>query len=234
MNSLTIQEKALDSREVAEMTGKRHDHLVRDIRGYVRILRDSTVPKFGVSDFFIESTYEDSTGRTLPCYQITKQGCEMIANKLTGKKGVLFTAAYVRKFNQMESRVQAALPDFTNPAVAARAWADEYEGRILAEAKVTEMAPKAEYYDDLVDLDSCAGFRNTAKELKIPERKFISLLLKHKYIFKDYNGVLRPYAQYVGKWFQVKDYRNPRNGHYGQQTVITTEGKSRFRQLFAV
>lgn len=49
----------------------------------------------------------------------------MIANKLTGKKGVLFTAAYVQKFNEMEAYAQ--LPDFTNPVIAARAWADEYE-----------------------------------------------------------------------------------------------------------
>ncbi len=59
---------------------------------------------FGVSDFFIESSYVDSTGRTLPCYLLSKMGCEMVANKLTGEKGILFTAAYVAKFNEMEER----------------------------------------------------------------------------------------------------------------------------------
>jgi hypothetical protein len=63
-----------------------------------------TQSNFGVSDFFVGSSYLDSTGRELPCYLLSKMGCEMVANKLTGEKGILFTAAYVAKFNEMESR----------------------------------------------------------------------------------------------------------------------------------
>ena len=50
--------------------------------------------KINVSDFFIPSTYTDETGRTLPCFLCTRLGCDMIANKMTGEKGTLFTAAY--------------------------------------------------------------------------------------------------------------------------------------------
>jgi len=101
MNQLITESITLDSREVAEMVGKEHNHLMRDIRGYAETLTKSN---FGLSEFFIESEYKDTTGRTLPCYRITKMGCEMVANKLTGEKGVLFTAAYVTKFNQMEKQ----------------------------------------------------------------------------------------------------------------------------------
>ena len=58
----------VDSRDVAEMVGKSHAHLMRDISGYVQVLEKSTESKFGLSDFFIPHTYKDSTGRTLPCY----------------------------------------------------------------------------------------------------------------------------------------------------------------------
>ena len=63
----------IDSREVAEMIGKDHRHLIRDIRGYTEILKNTTEPNFGLSDFFIESNYKDSTGRTLPCYLLTRK-----------------------------------------------------------------------------------------------------------------------------------------------------------------
>lgn len=53
----------VDSRQVAEMTGKQHKHLLRDIAGYIEVLTQSTEPKIGPSDFFIESSYKDSTGR---------------------------------------------------------------------------------------------------------------------------------------------------------------------------
>jgi hypothetical protein len=69
----------------------------------------STERNFALSDFFLESTYIDTTGRTLPCYLLSKMGCEMVANKLTGEKGVLFTAAYVAKFNEMERQERAEL-----------------------------------------------------------------------------------------------------------------------------
>ena len=99
----------IDSREVAEVIGKQHGHLMRDIHGYVKTMGKVTQSNFGVSDFFSESTYADSTGRTLPCYLISKMGCELVANKLTGEKGVLFTVAYVSKFNAMEAIERAEL-----------------------------------------------------------------------------------------------------------------------------
>lgn len=105
MNELTVFKfnniDVVDSREVAEMIGKRHDHLIRDIKNYFDVLMKNTSPNFGVSDFFIKSSYKDSTGRTLLCYLLTKKGCDMVANKMTGEKGVLFTAAYVTAFESM-------------------------------------------------------------------------------------------------------------------------------------
>jgi phage regulator Rha-like protein len=56
----------LDSREVAEMVGKEHRNLLRDIRSYIQIMDQNTKLKVELSDFFIESSYKDSTGRSLP------------------------------------------------------------------------------------------------------------------------------------------------------------------------
>jgi len=107
MNDLTVINQngqlLVDSREVAQMIDKQHSHLLRDIKGYVEILTQSN---FGFSDFFIESTYKDSTNRKLLCYLLTRKGCDMVANKMTGEKGVLFTATYVTKFEEMERQIQ--------------------------------------------------------------------------------------------------------------------------------
>jgi Rha family phage regulatory protein len=91
----------VDSRAVAEMVGKNHRDLMRSIHGYIDVMEKSTERNFAPSDFFIPRTYKDSTGRTLPCYLLTKKGCDMVANKMTGEKGVLFTAAYVTAFESM-------------------------------------------------------------------------------------------------------------------------------------
>lgn len=63
------------------MVGEAHNKLMRDIRDYIEQLAQS---KIGHGDFFAESTYKTSQNKTLPCYLVTKKGCEFIAHKLTG------------------------------------------------------------------------------------------------------------------------------------------------------
>ncbi len=103
MNGLIPLSNTITSLEVSEMVEKDHSKLLRDIRNYSEKLAEA---KIGLSDFFIESTYMDSTGRALPCFKITKKGCEFIANKLTGIKGVVFTARYINRFHDMEDYIK--------------------------------------------------------------------------------------------------------------------------------
>ena len=75
------------------MIGKRHDHLLRDIQNYCDVIQKNGLPKNGESagqrkiapsDFFIQSTYINSQNKEQPCYLLTKKGCDMVANKMTG------------------------------------------------------------------------------------------------------------------------------------------------------
>ena len=95
-----------DSRQVAVMVDKRHDNLVRDIDGYYKTISENTrghSSKLRADDYFKKSSYKAGTGKTYPCYLISKMGCEFIGNKMTGDKGILFTAMYVKLFNEMET-----------------------------------------------------------------------------------------------------------------------------------
>ena len=96
-------EQRLDSREVAEMVGKEHKELLRDIRRYCEQLGES---KIALTDFFTESTYKTEQNKTMPCYLVSKKGCEFIAHKLTGVKGTEFTAKYINRFHDMEEVIQ--------------------------------------------------------------------------------------------------------------------------------
>lgn len=100
-------ERTLTSNEVAEMIGKEHSRLLKDIRTYIKYLGEG---KIDSSDFFINSTYKSEQNKDLPNYLLTKQGCEMVSNKLTGAKGVQFTAKYVSRFNQMETHIKETQP----------------------------------------------------------------------------------------------------------------------------
>ena len=110
--------ETLDSREVAEMVEKQHKNLLRDINEYIKEMEglgklknelSSKAPRITPLDFFIPSTYISDQGKKLPCYLITKKGCEFVANKLKGEKGTKFTALYVTRFTLMEEREKAAI-----------------------------------------------------------------------------------------------------------------------------
>lgn len=99
--------------------------------------------------------------------------------------------------------------------------------------QIEEMKPKADYFDALVDRKLNTNFRDTAKELNIGEKRFISFLLG-KYIYRDQNGKLKPYATYTtssNKLFVVKEYTSRTSDHAGIQTLITPKGRETFRLL---
>lgn len=81
MNQL---EKTLTSLEVAEMVGRRHDQVLRDITTVIKHL--GADHKSVVSKYFIESTYKDATGRVLNNFKLTKKGCELYSTRMTGEK----------------------------------------------------------------------------------------------------------------------------------------------------
>lgn len=93
----------INSLEVAEMVGRDHKEVLRDIRNIKGHLTES---KIAPSDYFVESSYKDSTGRTLPCFLLTKKGCELYATRMTGEKGTQFAVKYIDRFNEMEQTIQ--------------------------------------------------------------------------------------------------------------------------------
>lgn len=114
MNELQILhidgKNVIDSRVIAERIEMKHKNLLQKIKGYEEILAGS---KFSSLEFFIPHEYKDAQKKIRLCYLLTKEGCEMVGNKLTGEKGVLFTAEYVTAFNHMEKEITGiSVPDF--------------------------------------------------------------------------------------------------------------------------
>ena len=106
----------VDSREVARMLGRPHKNLLADIHRYISAMErrkadglnfQPVARDFQLVDFFVPSTYTNDHNQTFPCYLLTQKGCEMVANKLTGEKGILFTAAYVNAFHALQEQAQA-------------------------------------------------------------------------------------------------------------------------------
>lgn len=131
-------EQKLDSREVAEMVGKEHKNIIRDIRGYIGEFSQLNLEP---SDFFTESTYKNERGKEYPCYLVTKKGCEFIAHKLTGVKGTEFTAKYINRFHEMEGIIQNHIPQ--GKELLALAVLEAQKTIEEKDAQIEEMKPHA-------------------------------------------------------------------------------------------
>ena len=89
---------------------------------------------------------------------------------------------------------------------------------------------KAVYYDLFIDLRHSTNLRTTAKELDVPERRFVRFLLERRYVYRTPSGCVLPYAKGSNEGlFCVKDFC--RNGHTGSYTLVTPKGKLHFAEL---
>ena len=94
------------------------------------------------------------------------------------------------------------------------------------------LQPKADYFDELVNRNLLTNFRETAKQLGVPPKRFVDFLIEKKYIYRDKKGKLLPYESKNDGLFEVKECINEKTQWSGTQTLITPKGRETFRLLF--
>ena len=90
---------------------------------------------------------------------------------------------------------------------------------------IEDLEPKAKYFDELVNNHLLTNFRNTAKELHIPQKVFIQFLIDKELIYRDKKNRLLPYAKNNKGYFEVKEWCRNDNDAVGIQTFITPKGR---------
>lgn len=139
MNVLTLANTSvmtMSSREIAGLTGKRHDNVMADIRKMLFELHGEG----GVLSFQDTPT-NPQNGQTYPVFNLPKRETLILVSGYN----VQMRAAIIDRWQQLEEQAAApALPDFSNPALAARAWAEQYEARQAAEARKAEIGSRRE------------------------------------------------------------------------------------------
>ena len=90
---------------------------------------------------------------------------------------------------------------------------------------IEDLEPKAKYFDELVNNHLLTNFRNTAKELHIPQKVFIQFLIEKELIYRDKKNRLLPYAKNNKGYFEVKEWCRNNNDAVGIQTFITPKGR---------
>ncbi len=171
----------MSSREIAELTGKRHDHVMRDIRAMLDGLAENTGPSFGGS-------YQDSTGRTLPCFNLPKR--ETII--LVSGYDVTMRARIVDRWMELEAAIMSPkMPDLNDPLLLQTLLLQQAQGRIEdqrraaeAEAKVADMQPKVDALDRIAEAHGTFCRQTAAKMLSVPPNTLVRWLRTNGWTFR--------------------------------------------------
>ena len=128
--------QTISSREVAEMMEMKHKHLLEKID---KINETLLSRKIGSAKYWTESSYKDASGKSNREYQVTKKGCEFLAHKSTGEKGIIFTDRYMDKFEAMEKALKELdKPSYMieDPIERAEKWITEQKEKKLLQDKL--------------------------------------------------------------------------------------------------
>lgn len=229
----------VSSREVANNFEKQHKHVLECIEN----LKEGVAEKS--ADLFIESKYQHPQNKQwYKEYLLTRDGFSLLVMGFTGAKALQWKLKYIEAFNKMEQYIKEQkpkLPTTYKEALQHLLVQVEENERLALENKqqtkviekqsevIGEMAPKAEYFDALVDNNLLTNIRDTAKELGIKERTFTEWLIQKNLCYRDKKRKIKPYANKM-KYFELKEFTTAW-GHSDTQTLITPRGKETFRLL---
>jgi phage antirepressor YoqD-like protein len=192
----------MSSREIATVTNKRHNHVLRDI--------DKMLKDMGVDSAQFWTQYQDTTGRTLKMYVLPKRECLILASGYSVK----LRAAIIDRWAELESKEQFVIPQTYSEALMLAS----------TQAKQLELqAPKVEVYEQIANADNLLTLNDVAKTIGIGRNKMMYMLRKGTILRKNNT----PYQRYIDAGYFVVKVKPLTMGDFTAdycQTFVTGKG----------
>lgn len=232
MNDMTIHggnAVTMSSREIAELTGKRHDHVMRDIRALlVELHGEEGLPSFGAS-------YINEQNKAQPCFNLPKRESLILVSGYNVK----MRAAIIDRWQELEAQPAVDPMKVLNDPAAMRGLLLVYTEKVLdLETQVGELAPKAKALDRIAT--HCIGsfcIRDAAKTLQVQEKILKQILIERRWLYRRPMGA--GYLAYSDRLQQgvmehkmTKGEKSDGSEWVDTQARITAKGMARLAEIF--
>ena len=217
--NLTVIESSnvltMSSLEIADLTGKQHKDVIRDIRNMLNQLE--------IHSAQFCAQYKDSIGRSLPMFNLPKRETLILVSGYS----VAMRARIIDRWQELEAKGKPDLSTDVGKLLLIQEMAAKQLELISENKRISESlsiaAPKAEFVDSFVDSTGLKSFRKVAKILGINERKFRQFLADNKIMYKQ-NGDWLPYAEHINAGRFVNK-TGESQGHAFIYTYFTPKGE---------
>ena len=213
----------MSSREIAELTGKQHKHVLEDTRNMLNGL--------GIDSAAFTAQYKDSIGRSLPCFNLDKE----LTLTLVSGYNVELRNKIIKRWMELEAKQQQnllVLPNFTDPVEAATAWIEQYKEKQVALQLLEVAKPKVSHYDNYVESSSLKTVTNAAKEMKLTSNVLWDWLRKEGHAFKNEKKNIWTKGFIEKGYGEMKQFTRKDNGYSGTQPYLTSTGDLFIKQNF--
>ena len=187
------RKETMTSLDIAEVTGMRHADVMRSIRNMEEAWVKVSERNFALSSY--KQAQPNGGYKDVPCYVLNKTECLYVATKFNDEA----RAKLVLRWEELENQARKSeivMPNFSNPAEAARAWADQYEQRLKLEAKAREDAPKVEFFESVAESKDAVEMKavsSTLNYVAVGRNKLFAILREQKVL--QSNNI--PYQKYI-------------------------------------
>ncbi|MFT8308500.1 MAG: phage regulatory protein/antirepressor Ant [Acetobacter malorum] len=161
----------MSSREIAELTGKRHDNVVRDIE---KMLNDVKIDRLK-----FEGVYLDAKGEERKCYNLPKN---LTLNLITGYRADL-RLKIIDRWMELEAKPAIAAP--SNMVEALTLALEQQKQLQAAQTEIAELSPKAAALDAISEAEGDVGIRDAGRELGVGQAKVSTFLIEHKWVCRE-------------------------------------------------
>lgn len=230
----------MTSREIADLCGKRHDNVMADCRKLADFYAETYSPEKS-GELVKSSTYIDSTGRSLPCFELDKQAS---LDLVTGYS-LPHRHAVNKRWQELEQermvdqpRVPQTMPEALRLAAEAIEQRDQLALENKAQAAALAAAqPKVQGFDLIAAGEKSITIREAAKLLGIKENRLTTWLHENEWVYR-LNGRWVAYQQHIqgGRLiYKEAKYTDEKTGNevYAPYCHITPKGLAKLARVFA-
>ena len=230
---VTTTQQTMLSTEIAALTGKRHDHVMRDIRVIIEQLED--YPDLGSG--FKSSTYLSGNGKQEKCYELDYDATMIV---LTGYDVVARTKV-IKRWQELEQQAAKLIDPmalFSDPTAMLQLATDYAKRLIEKDEVIAQQAPKVEAFEKLIDVDGGLNITSAAKNMQIPPKKLFDFLSSKKWIYRRIGGkgwvayqekIQAGYLTHKVSTIQLQDGSEK----LSESVVVTTKGLTKLASIYA-